>query len=352
MKFQKIKGPQNHHLFKPFNDKGEVMDVFWIRYFKAGKGRLEESLKTNILTDARIIRDRRIAEFLGERPRFIGKGILVEEKFPEFLETKRAMSAGTYDIFSYIWTNHINPSFGHLLVSDIDDTRWMLHVIEHRKTSPNFKFKNTRMVLKNFLRWLHDAGLISRVPKLEMVDPEINAGEIYTPEELTSLINSATEAVELRIRMGVEMLMRRDEIRTLEWSQVDFQNGLIHLPAEKTKIRSARTFAISPKVSKLLKKRSLNKNGPWVFPSPRNPQEVVSRSQFHYEFKEAQDVAGVEGRFHDLRHTGLTNAFKQSINPALICEYAGLSLQEAQKTYLHFSPEDTRAVASFMRIKA
>jgi hypothetical protein len=58
-----------------------------------------------------------------------------------------------------------------------------------------------------------------------------------------------------------------------------------------------------------------------------------------------QAGVSVKKKFHWLRHTGLTNAFRrQKLAAAQICFFAGLSLEEAQKTYLHFDEDDLRGV--------
>lgn len=348
MKFQKINGAQNHHLFKPFNDKGEVRDVYWIRYFKTGKGRLEESLKTNILTDARIARDKRIAEFLGEKPRFVGKGILVEDIFPQFLELKKSKSISTYKSNEKVWRVHLKKAFGAILISDLNESSWLKYVIEDRKRKSEQKFFNRRKTLMDFLGWAKDNGHISTVPSLEIVDGETTAGKVFSKEEIEELLKFASPWGKIFILMGCKMMMRHGEIWSLEWNQVDLKAGTIHLPASKVKTRQSRTFAIAPEVLEMLK--NLEIISQWVFPAIRDNTKPAGRHAVDEHWVNAKNKAGVGGRFHNLRHTGLTNAFKTSVNPALICEYAGLSLDVAQKTYLHFTVDDTRIVAQLFEV--
>lgn len=349
MKFEKINGNQNHHLFRPFDKKsGSVRDVIWVRFYRAGKGRLEESLKTTILSDARIERDKRIAEFLGQKPRFQGKGILVEDKFEDFLATKKTKSPNTFKMYNNEWKNHLNKAFGHMLVEDVTETEWMKWVTKVRETNPTRKFNNPRATLRGFLRWCVRNNFLSKSPVLENVDPKRNAGKVFTDEEILRLLSAANDQMNLQIRMGCEMMMRRAEVTELQWYQVDLEKKTIHLPAAKTKIRKARTFGMSANVFKALSRRALLNPGPddYVFESTEVQGKSFARSSGYLAWDDVRKRAGVSGRFHDLRHTGLTKAFKSAkANPALICDYAGLSMVEAQKTYLHFTPEDTRIVA-------
>lgn len=345
MKFEKINGEQNKNLFRPSGKK-----VIWVRFFRTGKGRLERSLKTEIVSEARIQRDIEIAKFLGTKARFQSKVFLVEDKFPEFIELKKIKAKGTYEGMLAIWRLHLKDSFGGMLLDEVTNSEWLKYVAEKRSTSPGRKFFNDRKYLSMFLNWCHREGLIDKLPQLEDVDPEVRAGKIYSESEIKALLGKASPDLKLQILMAVTMGMRSGEILSLEWSQIDWHKQTIYLPAEKTKIRKSRTFGISDLVFDDLKARHKVSVSGWVFTSPDDqtkPAHVIWGNKTAW--RTCRKNAKVSGRFHDLRHTFLTHAFKQSVNPALICEYAGLSLIEAQKTYLHFTPDDTKVVASLVR---
>ena len=347
MKFEKIKGNANHHLFRRGNKS------IWIRYAKAGKRPLERSLKTDGIELARIRRDNAIAEYLGVKPKWAGPTLLVEDKFGEFVELKKIKSKATYTSIKIQWEKHLKPYFGGMRIEDVTESEWLKYVAEKRKTMPDRKFFNDRKYLSMFLNWCHREGWLKKLPKFPDVDPEIDAGKVYSAAEIKKLLsNTGNTALRLQVLMALTMGMRKSEILTLEWGQINFANRTIYLPAEKTKIRKARTFGLSDICCSELYIRSATS---------------LSKSKFVFEGKRGRDGsqrpvgemkawnackarAGVTGRFHDLRHTFLTRAFKESVNPALICEYAGLSLDEAQKTYLHFDHEDTRVVSTLVKV--
>lgn len=349
MKFEKIKGPQNHHLFRPHGIDGKIRDVFWVRFSRNGIGRLEESLKTTHLGEAREKRDKRIASFLGQKPRNGSKVFLVEEKFPEFVEIKKGKAPATYASIKNQWEIHLKEYFGGLILDEVTGTEWLKYVNLKRRTHPDRKFFNDRKYLSMFLNWLHRDGLIQKIPKLDIVDPEIDEGKVYSKDEISRLLEKATPDLWLQIQMSLTMGMRKGEILTLEWSQIDWIKKTIFLPAFKTKIRRARTFGVSNICYLALKARHDDSKSQWVFPSPLDSSKSVGRDGNKSAWENCRDQSKVTGRFHFLRHSFLTLAFKASVNPALICEYAGLSLEEASKTYLHFSVEDTRVVADLVR---
>jgi integrase len=352
MKFEKIKGPQNHHLFRPIRADGTVSDVFWVRFYRTGKGRLEESLKTNQLGEARTARDKRIADFLGMKIKTSGRVSLVEDKFPEFLELKKGKSKGTFESIRNQWENHLKDYFGGLILDEVTESEWLKYVNKKRVEFPDRKFFNDRKYLSMFLHWLHRSGEISKIPKLPNVDPEIPEGIVYSKEEIQALLKHAGPELQLQILCAYTMGMRIGEILSLEWDQINFQKRTIYLPAHKTKIRKERRFGISATCLDLLIIAKAESKGKAVFPSPEDPDKTVGRQGNKRSWATCKRLAGIpkKYRFHWLRHSFLTDAFKKSVNPALICEYAGLSLEEAQKTYLHFTVEDTRVVSSLVEV--
>lgn len=351
MKFQKVKGPQNHHLFLPVKADGTVGDTYWVKYYKASRGRLENSLKTRSLSDARILRDKKIADFVGQRMKVGSRIHLVEDLFPEFLELKKGKSAGTYRSIEVQWRRHLKDFFGGMAIDEVDNNAWLKYVNSKRRASPDRKFFNDRKYLSMFLKWLHESELISSVPSLSDEDPEIDAGKAYTDDEIEGLLSCSMGVLHLQILMAYTMGMRRGEIYSLEWKQIDWKKGTIFLPKEKVKTRQARTFAMSEEAKQALKFRfdcDGNKSR-WVFPHPDDPSRCHGPDGTKYAWEKLLEETGIKGRFHDLRHTFLTKAFKQAVNPALICEYAGLSMEMAEKVYLHFDVDDTRVVAGLVK---
>lgn len=341
----RVDGSANHHLYK----RGKV---FWIRASKSGKSRLQKSLDTETLSTARLRRDEELAKYMGEKRLSNSHALLVEDKFPEFLETKSVKSPATQASMRNQWEKHLKEYFGDHLLEEVTETTWLKYVARKRKDEPARKFFNDRKYLSMFLHWLHREGLIQKLPKLPIVDGEIAEGKVFSKEMMQSLLVRAPEDLKLQIILAYTMGMRIGEIMSLEWNQVDLTKKTIYLPASKTKIRKERTFGISEAAFSILKERKDKALGAAVFHAPGDYDKVQGRQGNKRVWASCKRAAGIpsEYRFHWLRHTFLTNAFKASINPALICEFAGLSLEEAQKTYLHFTVEDTRVVAKIVEV--
>jgi len=130
-------------------------------------------------------------------------------------------------------------------------------------------------------------------------------------DELQHLVE-ATKSVVLRdaILFAVESAMRRGEIASLKWVDVDLQKRVAHLPS--TKNGSSRDVPLSPRALKILQGLTRTPDGR-VFPVradalTRAFQRSAERARKRYvthcakESKSA-DVEFLVGiRFHDLRH--------------------------------------------------
>lgn len=321
--------------------------IYYFRMFRKGKGRIERSLGTSVLTKAKLNAERLRAQFLNE-PIESKERRLIEDEWKSFLALQQTKSKGTYASMETQGRLHLLPFFGEFFSHEINESIWERYVAHSYKHTPGRKVFNDWKYFTMLMHHLQREGKITRVPRFRNPDPEVKAGRAYSDEEIAALLASTDENLKLQILMAVTMGMRKSEILLLTWDRVDMIKRTIHLRAEDTKIRKSRTFGISDAVyERFTSLYNAQEIGP-VFPSPIDATKPMRGHKHSWET--CRKRAKVKGRFHDCRHTFLTKAFKHSTNPALICNYAGLSLEEAQKTYLHFTPEDTRVVATLVRV--
>ena len=113
--------------------------------------------------------------------------------------------------------------------------------------------------------------------------------------------NQLINAVALTLYTG----MRRNELFTLEWSDVDLEAGLIHLRVKNTKTKRARTLPLSEDAKAVVSACCAYRvkhcpESKWVICSHEGKRfKDLKRS-----FKTAKKLAGISGfRRHDMRHT-------------------------------------------------
>jgi integrase len=363
LKFHSVSGRGCEYL------KKHSSGIYYFRRYTKETGEITKSLDTRDLAEAKKRRD----QILGTANRSKARGRQNKtalERFDSWVERKRATNKSSGTITSILSSrNFFEKYLGEMMPSDVTAEWWEEVFIpetkflrfksvldpvtkvrrrtEKKRTKPR-KFYNDRKWMVSYLEQCLEDGLIPRVPKLIDPDPPRDPGKVYSDEEVELLLNMAqTEDLHLAILMAVTMGMRRGEIFGLQSNRVDSKAGVIRLKAEDTKIRKPRDFVISPACREAVLARA--KAGPWVFPGKSGPSRPVHKDGYMSAWKSLKRITGVEGRFHFLRHTFLTKAFRTpGANAALICHYAGLSLEVAQKVYLHFDDEDSKQVAGLV----
>lgn len=146
--------------------------------------------------------------------------------------------------------------------------------------------------------------------------PPVNKGHFASIQDPAALgrfyfaIGSYTGSATIRaaLRFLVLTFPRPGELRHLEWREIDWEEQLIRLPAEKMKMKRPHLVPLASQVVALLEKqREFTGNGIYVFPSPRNytgtkPMSdaalVVAMRAMGYEQSEVSA--------HGFRHTAST----------------------------------------------
>ena len=131
------------------------------------------------------------------------------------------------------------------------------------------------------------------------------------------------------IDIAVETAMRRSEILSLTWENVDIQNGTCHLPM--TKNGSPRTVPLTSKARQIVK--SCSQNSELVFP--------VSSNAVRLSWDRLRARAGVNDlRFHDLRHEAISRFFERGLSIAEVALISGHKDPRMLFRYTHLRAED------------
>lgn len=363
MKLEKITARGADALYREATSK-----IIYFREYKTGRGEVKLSTRTTNLEEAKRFRDERRRRWNQTANQAKQKKTALE-LYDLWVKRAEALNKSPATIMSMKATrNFLEPYLEAMMPEEMTAAWWESTFIPETKhlrwksetkdgelvrrrvvrATPR-KFYNDWKWTSGFLKQLAADGVIAKQPRLVNPDPERDAGKVYTDEEIETLLgNAQTDNLYLAILMAVTMGMRRGEIFKLQTDRVDVRTGIIRLRSEDTKIRKGRSFAMSPAAAPGVIERARS-GSPWIFPAADDPDKPVHITGHMGAWRLLKGRTGIEGRFHFLRHTFLTKAFKApGANAALICHYAGLSLEEAQKTYLHFTEEDTKQVAELV----
>jgi integrase len=170
-------------------------------------------------------------------------------------------------------------------------------------------------------------------PVASIVKPKENKSRdrILKEDERESLLRVLADQPQLRaiVLLAESTAMRRGELVSISWENVDLQKQVLFLPDSKT---GARYVPLSSQAVKVLEEvRGAKANGR-VF--------NISDSYLSHAFRDACKAAGlVDFRFHDLRHTAITRYAMMGLNVLELQAISGHRTLQMLSRYTHIQPD-------------
>lgn len=205
-------------------------------------------------------------------------------------------------------------------------------------------------------------GLITVNPAIGCRLPPKKAKEmqVLTQDEIRRfLIQANEEGYYEFFLLELTTGMRRGEILGLQWKDVNFATGELHIRRQvvkkgaqtqitKPKTKSSiRTLILPPDMLDILAEHKKNATCEWVFPSPvkegepRNPDSLYGRFQKILKRAQCKKV-----RFHDLRHTFATMALENGMDIKTLSAMIGhISAETTLNIYSHITDTMQRQAA-------
>jgi integrase len=192
-------------------------------------------------------------------------------------------------------------------------------------------------------------------------------GKAYSEEEKRQLLDAAKTAKRSKGIYLVTMLAqhagRRDkEIRTLQWSGLDLVERLVTVGESKTDAGTGRTIPMNAELcaaaveyAKWYTSRFGATQPDWyVFPAgrPRPNDPTKPQSSIKTAWRNARKKANVEGRFHDNRHTFVTDLVESGAGDEVIRDMAGHVSKDMLKHYSHIRMQAKRRAVEALTKKA
>lgn len=127
--------------------------------------------------------------------------------------------------------------------------------------------------------------------------------------------------------------MRKGEILSLKWTQVDLFGRTVHVVEGKTE-QSRRFIPMNDTLHNLFLALWRKRRGQLVFPSPRvSGQKIVDHKKGFAKAVRLADIAHI--RFHDLRHTFATRLLRLGVDLVTVQKLLGHSKITTTARYAH-----------------
>lgn len=247
------------------------------------KGRIEESLRTTDWSEAKERKKLKEAEveFSGTVARKFRVDVLYEEyrKQKELqrdgkLPKAKPIRPGTYREIVDVYNNHLKAFFGKKRLSQIDEVQWSRYTHSAKVSD----LKNHRKVMGGFLKWCKRKKYLRALPDItEIPHHEKRHRRIIKPAELKEIFGNAQGSLLVFLTMALHMGLRRSEIMTLSWSNIDLNARFLIIEEIYNKKRRRRSLPMNTLTTEVLAnhlRQTLKKgiNSRWVFPNREDPK--------------------------------------------------------------------------------
>ncbi|MEW6720824.1 MAG: tyrosine-type recombinase/integrase [Thermodesulfobacteriota bacterium] len=229
-------------------------------------------------------------------------------------------------------------------------------------TAVNRELACLRAMLNKAVQW----GMIEKNPaaRVKMFPEPPGRNCFLTVEQAGRLLDACAPHLRSIVLCALETGMRKAEILGLRWS--DIRNGMVYLPANRTKNGKPREVPVSQRLStELLRLRNRRRTedvsvaSDLVFQPPRKrvgkrrgKVEVVTgpMRSIRNAWDTALEKAGIAPtfHFHDLRHTFASHQKMAGVDDYTLMELLGHSDFTMMKRYAHLTPEHKRKAVEML----
>jgi integrase len=160
-------------------------------------------------------------------------------------------------------------------------------------------------------------------------------------EEITRLLAGAGEILRPLVIVALHTGLRRSELFSLTWQDVDFRLGVIRVV--HTKNGERREIPMTDTLRDTLLRLPRRLASEYLFPGKTGQGLVDIRKRFHRALRDA----GIEGFvFHDLRHTFASHLVMAGVDLMTVKEFLGHKDLKMTLRYAHLAPDYKRAAIS------
>lgn len=354
-------------LYRPqYNDKktGELkQSSVWYYDFTFAGRRIKESAKTNSKTVAKEAEKRRRRELEegfnglsdGRRERIRNLRDLAKAFLKDY-KVRQPKSAS----FAEHAIAHVTRVLSDLMAVDVIDKTVLKYQTDRLSEGAAPKTINEEVGFLLRLLPIPQAGAIraqlKQQKKLKLKSGK-RVGKAYTYEEKIQLMSAAKGAPRSKGIYFVTMLaqhagLRDKEIRTLQWNRLNLTKRIITVGQTKTDAGTGRTIPMNEELlaaaveyAKWYTGQFGSSKPEWyVFPfgRPRPSDPTRPQTSVKTAWRNAREKAKVEGRFHDNRHTFVTDLAESGASDQMIQDLAGHVSSDMVKHYSHLRTEAKR----------
>lgn len=242
---------------------------------------------------------------------------------------------------------HVTKALGAVTLMDLTEDRILAYIGARRAEGASNRTVN--MELECLSR---AAGRTWRElwPKVKRLAEREDIGRALAPEQEAAILTAAaankSPLIDRFIRIALTSAMRAGEIRGLQVGRVDFRERTVQVGRAKTRKGTGRVIPMNEDLGELLAVQcswlegKFGKLQPdwYLFPfssrvRPVDPTRPITTVKSAWEA--VRKAAGVDCRFHDLRHTAITKLAERGVPDSTMKAIAGHVHEKMLERYSH-----------------
>ena len=332
---------------------GSVFKVgrFWyIQYYWNARDYQESSRSTGKAETEALLRKRltdiHAGQFRGVRPERTTFDDLASDLIADYrLHKRRTLRDAEIRI-----RKHLRPFFGHMRAVEFTTTHFHSY-IEARRVygAADGTIAQELALLKRMFSLARRTtpAKVAEVPYIPIPRQDIPRKGFLEHEDYRRLRDALPDFLKGVFVMGYFTGMRRGEIVSLQWEQVDLLDRKIRLEGAQTKTGEARVIPLVEELYELLVMQRKRRDAE----CPDCPFVFFRRSRKIGDFRKTWDTtcreAGVEGLlFHDLRRTGVRNLVRAGVPERVAMAISGHKTRSVFDRYNIVSERDVVEAAA------
>jgi integrase len=272
---------------------------------------------------------------------------------------KPHLAQRTYEIYEVAYRCHLKPVLGPLLLCDIDASEIASYQAKRKAEKASARTLNKelqvlRQIMKRHKMWANLQGDV----KFEREHNDV--GKALSQQEEKSLLDACGPNALLKavVILALNTALRKNEIRTLRWSQIDFEKRTVTAGRAKTQAGTGRLIPLNQPAFEAMAKWAGRlveaKPDDYVFPAceaagierEHPDKERIDPSKPITSWRSAWRAAlkrtKLQIRFHDLRHTCITKLAESQASEHTLMAIAGHVSRKMIEHYSHIRMEAKR----------